>query len=432
MRYSSMRLKAAASMLCVIGVMAALLVVASGAQAAPNKTTLSFMGSAEQQTGWDAVIEGFNRTYAKSNVSVEPRYVPGTSFGPLLATQIQSGNEPDLYTINSGAGSAYGVWRLAGQGKLLDLSRSSWAKGKDVPKSARDLARYKGHTYAYQVSYSPLGLLYNQSLFKSMKLKAPTTFAQLLGMCRKIAGTGKIPIAFGGLGFNASITLTASQAANNVYSVTPNWSLQREQGKVKFANSPLWRRALQGIVDMNKAKCFPPSPAAITVPQQYAMMASGEAVMMVGAGTEAHNVNLINPKVKIGLFAHPAPKAANTRAVVATISSALVAKAKTSHAFAAKQFINYVARPDVSRRINKLNGNVAGIDMVRGVVPSYASSMKPLFKAGKVQLAFNYYFGNPSKGLFIPGLIGKIPGLFTGQQTVQGILDYLDTTWDSK
>ena len=130
------------------------------------------------------------------------------------------------------------MWRLAGQGKLLDLSRSKWVKSEAVPKFAANLAQYRNHTYAYQAQYALTDLLYNTDLFKSMKLKIPTTFSELLGMCRKLAGAGKIPIAFGGADFNAPIQITVAQVGNNVYSKIPNWSIQREQGKVKFATSP--------------------------------------------------------------------------------------------------------------------------------------------------------------------------------------------------
>ena len=48
-------------------------------------------------------------------------------------------------------------------------------------------------------------------------------------------------------------------------------------------------------------------------------------------------MQLINPRIELGMLALPAPKAADTRVVVATSQSALVASANTSHAFAAKR-----------------------------------------------------------------------------------------------
>ena len=57
--------------------------------------------------------------------------------------------------------------------------------------------------------------------------------------------------------------------------------------------------------------------------------------------------------------------------------------------------------------------------------------MKPLFKAKKVSLTFNSTFGNPSKGIWLPGLTSRTPGLFTGQESVQSILQFMDRAWDS-
>jgi raffinose/stachyose/melibiose transport system substrate-binding protein len=252
-------------------------------------------------------------------------------------------------------------------------------------------------------------------------------------MCQKISGAGKIPIAVGTAGgaINALVTLANQIVGNNVFTEIPNWSLQRERGKVKFATSPQWKRALQEFIDMKNAKCFPPSPTAVTVPQQFQMVASGDAVMMPGVTLELTAVKQISPALPLSMFTFPAPKAKNTVAWLGASQLTLVANADTKNAFAAKQFINYMARPDVNRAYSKISGTIPSIDIERQHLPSIMNSMKPLYKAGKVRLTFNSTFGNPSKGIFLPGLIGKLPGLWTGQESVQSILQFLDRTWDS-
>src|SRR4051812_48068765 len=104
MRHTSTRHKAWAS---VVFVIIALLVMASGSQAA-DKVTLSYAVPSQLQPGFEAAVNGFNKAYAKSNVSVDLKPVNANTFGPVLLTQLQAGNAPDLFNVQSGAGSAFG------------------------------------------------------------------------------------------------------------------------------------------------------------------------------------------------------------------------------------------------------------------------------------------------------------------------------------
>ena len=353
MRYERLRLKAAVSMLGLIGLLAALLVVAGGAQAA-SVTTLKLSTVTTGQPAMDPIIASFNQAYASKNIRVEASYAPAASWGQLTLTQFQAKNAPDLLMTTTAASAPWGTWRLAAQNRLLDLSRSSWVKKE--PKFLGDRNRYKGRTYAYQMGFNPSGMIYNRSLFKSMNIAIPKTFGQLLSMCRKIAGEGKIPIAVGTAGgaINATVSLGNMVIGNSVFAEIPNWSLRRERGQVKFATSPQWRRALQQHIDMKNAKCFPPSPTAVTVAQQFQMLASGAAAMMPGVTLELTAVKAINPKVPLSMFALPAQKAATTRVWLGPSQLTLAANADTKNAFAAKQFINDIARPDVTRRFSTL------------------------------------------------------------------------------
>jgi raffinose/stachyose/melibiose transport system substrate-binding protein len=409
----------------LVVVTALLSVAASTAQTQP--VTLTFLGTVESRAGWDVVIANFERAYP--NIKIDDSYVPGSQFGPLLLTQLQAGTPPDLFTIQPGAGSNYGLYALGSQGKLLDLTGSPWTKR--VPKAAQKLALIKNRVYGFQATYTTVAMLYNTKLFGSLALTAPTKFSELLGMCRKIAATGKVPVALGAASPNAVISLLVLLAANNVYGVDPTWNVKRLQHKTTFAGSALWKRVMQSIVEMRDSGCFPPSPAAVTASAQYAMMASEQAVMMPSTSGEIAVVKQINSGIQVKQFAWPADNAKDTKTVLASAQSALVVAKATAHPNEAKVFVNFIARPKQNSLLNRVGSTLAGDDVNKGIIPDFAQPLKPLFVAGRVQSAFISTLPYPNKGIVIPNFTGQITGLFTGQRTSQQILEFIDALWDA-
>ena len=112
MRYTGTRHKALASLVFVI---IALLVMASWLPSGGQGDLVVF-GAVAAEAWLSSRRYGFNQAYAKSNVSVDLKAVDANTFGSVLLTQLQAGNAPDLFNVQSGAGSSYGVWRLARTG----------------------------------------------------------------------------------------------------------------------------------------------------------------------------------------------------------------------------------------------------------------------------------------------------------------------------
>jgi raffinose/stachyose/melibiose transport system substrate-binding protein len=168
---------------------AALLVGAGGASAKPQQqVTLKLLAAIQNEQGTDVIIANFQRVYP--NIRVEATYVDSTAYGPLLLTQLQAGNEADIFTGSLGGSSNTSSYPLAAQGRLLDLSGSPWVKR--VVSDARRYSSRQHKIYALPLGYNLQGLMYNTDLFASLGLKEPTTFNELLALCGKIRAAGKI------------------------------------------------------------------------------------------------------------------------------------------------------------------------------------------------------------------------------------------------
>jgi raffinose/stachyose/melibiose transport system substrate-binding protein len=348
-------------------------------------------------------------------------------------TQIQAGNAPDLATTTAGSASAFSVYALGSQGKLLDLTKGSpWIKRQ--PPAIRKYLEIKHHIYSMFTEVTPIGFVYNVDMFKSLGLTQPKTFADLLALCKKVSAAGKVPIALD----MAAPTITGptdmmlNLMDEFIYNKDPDWTLHRIQKKTTFASSPLWQRAFQAIQEMRDAGCFEPEPAAVSASAHYAMVANQQALGMIATSGEMTIVQALNSSIQLNEIPIPSDNARDTVVALGGSQNALVAFASTKYPKEAHEFINFVARPAQLSLKAKVQGDISTFDLTKGEVPATFADMVPLMKAGKFIISQQYGWPAPQKGLWNPGLLSQIPGLFTGQKTAQQILQTEDGLWDSK
>jgi ABC-type glycerol-3-phosphate transport system substrate-binding protein len=197
-----------------------------------------------------------------------------------------------------------------------------------------------------------------------------------------------------------------------------------------FADSPLWKRAYNAVAEMRDANCFNPAPQATSTPQQYGMLARGEALMMPASSQEIPVVTGMNPSFNGGLFVFPADRAADTLVLSSTGRLTFSVSKETKYPKEARAFLDFLARPKQNTLYAKLNGIVAGDDFRKGILPANVDAgTVQLAKAGKIMAAPTAGWPRPDLGLFSPGLTSQLAGLFTGQRTPDQILQAADVLW---
>ncbi len=414
----------------LIGALVAVMALGVGAATAQPKAeqvTLKFQANAENRVGWDLMIKNFQNAYP--DIKIDASYAPITQYDALLLTQIQAGNPPDLFSTRAGASAPNSTWALGFQGKLLDLTpKNPWWKRQ--PKAARRFVTVKQKIYSFTSGIAPNGMIYNKDVFKSLGLTVPKTFPELLSLCGKVKAAGKTPIVAGMAGLTAPVILASNVITEFVYNKDPNWTLERNQKKVTFAGSPLWKRAMQAIVQMRDGGCFQPSPQGMTSPVELTTMASGQAAMLNGSVNLIPRLQALNPDLHLGMFAFPADQAKDTQAQITTSALHLAASANTQHPNEAKTFINFIARPKQNSVYCKVQGCIAPDDWNKAILPDYMSDFAPLLKSGQSAFSPVTDWPRPDKGLFIPNLYTQVVGLFTGQRTPDQILEFMDALWD--
>src|SRR4051812_39390824 len=254
----------------LFGLLALSAAAAPTAQRAP--VTLTFLGSLTGEPSYSAVIRNFERVHP--DITIETTYVPtAAQLSQLITTELAAGTAPDLFPTYPGCGTQISICRLAKAGYLAPMVGKAWAKSLDP----RVLSYSKlGPTlYAFLPSVVFDGLLTNDTMLKTLGLKVPRTFAQLLTFCQKARAAGTTPLMLTALGSNTLQQLIADIALTTVYAKDKQWRRKLQAGKVTFQGTAGWHQALQEIIDMKDADCFQPGPAGTTGPSGDTMFAQG-------------------------------------------------------------------------------------------------------------------------------------------------------------
>ena len=394
---------------------------AASNKAAPSKLSgdISFVSHTGTQLALDALIKNFNVAYP--NVKVNAEYLPpGATFSQPLLARINAGNSPDVYFTNPGIGADVSAYQLGKAGKLLDLSRRPFVKR--IPPAQKNLFWVGKKVYAEPVFMTASGVSYNTTLFKKYGLTVPATFGQLLQECAKAKAAGVRLMALPGLAGNE---VMQSMAAPFVYGSTPNWNTQRAQGKVTFASSPGWIKALQRLAQMRDADCFMPGWQSAQTATVASQVVAGQALAAMGPSSAIARYQPLTPQWDWASFPVPGDTRAQTVAMLGyNFSISVSASAKDKPA--ALAFVDFIGREGQSRLLARLFASASMTQVKRGVLPAVFAPYAPYIKAKRTVPRGTDVW--PTASTF-NGLATVMGNFLTGQQSASEALKLLDDTW---
>jgi raffinose/stachyose/melibiose transport system substrate-binding protein len=372
----------------------------------------------------NAIIANFEKAYP--DIKVDATYLPlGTPYANALRTQLQSGNGPDVFYVSPGSGGLQSVMPLAKAGYVADLSARKWAKR--IPVNAHDLYWTGKKLWAVPIDVVPIGVMYHTELLSQLGIKVPTTMGQLLAACRTLAGKGKSFLNVAGASTQNAGLLAAVVAGSYVLAKDPNWNAKRSSNRTTFAGTPEWRAALQRIVDMKNANCFPAGAQANDNIPATPGFVSGQVFSWVLPSSIIQLLKGFNPNTTYNFFPMPGETAANTR-MYASPTDAFAMYSKTKQRDAALKFIDFWARDGQSRLYAKLSGAISLHQAATGekITPELKGLVPLLKQKNRVFPIINLDWKNPE----VLETLGKgVQGILTGQKTPTQILQEMDAAW---
>jgi raffinose/stachyose/melibiose transport system substrate-binding protein len=400
---------------------------ASNCGSSSETVTLRIAQTSSFKAGQDIVNANFQRECP--NIHLELTYLDPQSLTTQLQVGLQTGSGPDIFQVLFGNSSAVGVWPLAKAGRLMNLSDQPWVG--DIAKSTRPIVSFNGKAYAQPLNVGTNGILYNMDLWNRLGLTAPTTVNDLLSLCRKVSAAGKVMFAAGMAGAqqsNSTLGLVQSLMNEFVFNIDPNWTAERNAGKVKFVNSPLWRSVYQVLLQMQDGGCFNKAPWATSFPEASALIATGGAVAAIISPALIAIFKGLNPNLNLALTPLPSFKVDDM--VVSGNGASMAVNAATKLPKEARAFLNFQSKPDQSRAFAKGNNVIAPVDAKQGSnLPAYMDKIYgTLYSKGKV--VDSPFAAFPNSNVFFTVLGAYIPGILSGQVSIDKLLQDADYFWD--
>jgi raffinose/stachyose/melibiose transport system substrate-binding protein len=164
--------------------------------AAPVKLVweVEFTDTTDQKAVMQYLIKPYQQIHP--NVSIAYQYPGGGSnIDQQLETQFAAGAGPDLYDENGP--SFMPPYITNGDAVDLDPFAKKYGWKQKLSSFALQSSLYKGKLYYLPTEFESLHLWYNKTLMQKNGWKVPTTYDELLTVCKAIKDKGLIPLAFG-------------------------------------------------------------------------------------------------------------------------------------------------------------------------------------------------------------------------------------------
>lgn len=138
---------------------------------------------------YDDTIARFEETY---DVTVDLQTIPADQYSDILQSKLSTDSCADIFWIQSNPFAISSVI-VDPEKYCIDFSDAGW-KGI-MPEARLSSCEYEGKLYGLQIWHnSPEYVMtYNKTLFEELNLEVPTSYAELLNVCEKIAAEGITP-----------------------------------------------------------------------------------------------------------------------------------------------------------------------------------------------------------------------------------------------
>jgi multiple sugar transport system substrate-binding protein len=308
--------------------------VLQGAHAAPAKSpvTLTLWSglSGPDQTGFKAVVDGFNSSQSAVQINYDQNSFTG--YGPKLSTALAAGQAPNIWTLDA-AGSVN--YEQQGQQANLDslIKNDKVLSVKNFPKALWKQYQYGGHQVMIPLYAVPLMMYYNKALLKKAGLKSPVISppSKVLSTARKL-----------------------TKGSNQYGMVIPtDWPMQFVWPSIlaQFGGKPFDTKTKTSLVNSKAAVQaltylknliykYHTGPTQYAVDQNLKMLASGQAAQMFDGVWQYTNPTLQTLAKNEGISQIPqwGPK---YKVFIGDLGFAMYKKNSTAQNQAAIKFLDY-------------------------------------------------------------------------------------------
>lgn len=399
---------------------------ASGSSSSSNAQTQSpapvtihlFHQKQEAQETFAKIIDAFHKEY--SYITVEQEIVTNDP-SSILKARIATDEIPDIFQ------GALDTMDIAKGGYIMDLAGESFLNSiTDEALHDSSFTDAAGHTWSMPVDGSCEGIFYNKDIFAKYNLTPPTTISEFDELLNTLKDNGVTPFA---LGFKDSWTIkpiALIAASPAIYGIDTNWNDKKSAGETTFVDTPAWTTTFELL-----KKVYENGNTKTAFDTDYngacAMVANGEAAMMVQGLWALEPIKSVNPDVNLGMMAMPVSENPSETKLFQFPDFGLSISAKTEHPEECKLFLEFLTRPESA----ELWCNTAKLfSAVKGIPVNFdplAADVNAYIDAGMVSTQADR--GWPTA--FHPEFEAALSNYLLDKATLPDILNTLDSAWDN-
>ena len=255
-----------------------------------------------------------------------------------LRVRLVKEDMPDVITINGD----YNYGSLARSGVFYDFAPTGLLD--DVQDAVAQILPSLGTGGEGQVNGLPLatngsGVIYNTALFEEHGVETPKTWDELMAVCETFQSKKVAPIMWGLKDNWTGAPMFSSISGGFLTDGVAAWYERRLKGEVGFNDlRPVFEKMLQ-ISQIGN-----PTRLELGYNDASQQFAQGKAAMYVHGTYAIPAVRSYNPDIKLGTFAMPAEKEADTK-VVSGVDVALLMGAEPRQEEHSLTFLQYLMEP---------------------------------------------------------------------------------------
>lgn len=395
--------------------------VEGAAPAGGEKVTIKFFHKwpePEQLEYYNYVISEFEK--ANPNIKVEMEAVADEPYKDKIRVLMNSGQVPDIFFSWSGEFS----WKFARAGQAMDLTdafmNSDW---KDVViNSAVEPYKLNGKIYGIPMRVNAKFMVYNKDLFAANKLTPPTTWDELLAVCKTLKDAGVTPIAFGNEFPWASAHYVGDFNAKLVDSATLQADYLLTAPADKLFTDPGYVEALTRFKTLNDNGCFNQGPNGISHSGARSSFIAGKAAMIYIELEEFITVADGMGKEKFSFFQMPSnPGGKGDPKLLTGAPDGFMVSAKSAHPQEAIQFLKFLTSKTMGTEYVKRLGipsSVIGAVNNDTALPVVVDGMKAIDQASGMALWMDTDMNIKIVEVYLPGM----QALMTGSKTPEQVM----------
>ena len=285
---------------------------------------------------------------------------PGDSYEELMKTKMSANELPDVFTTHGWSVARYSDYLMTVND--LDFAADIDEQIKSVITDA------DGNMYVLPIDVDVAGIVYNVDVLEAADVNPDEikTWEDFSAACDKIKAAGKTPVHIGGKD-NWTIGQFFDWTAPSYY-VTNEANSQADDLKDGKFDTETWEK-VSGLLD-SWVKCGYLNEDVLTADYNSDMkaLAEGTAAFCFYGNSSVVDAQGVNPDAKIGMMPIPAASADDEPSLIAGEDIAVGVWKDSKVKDEAVELLNYLAKPEVAKKIAEAAGCKAGLTTVEAEI----------------------------------------------------------------